>query len=256
MLLESELFGYRRGAFTGATVDKPGILATAQGGTLFLDEVADLPSALQPKLLRFLQDRSFYPLGAIRPVTADVRIVAATNASLLARVTTGHFREDLYYRLATFPIAISPLRDRREDIAPLAKHFLELLAARLRRPVPALSADAVAWLHGQTWRGNVRELASVIERALVLDTDGIISTADVGASASWATDTLSPPTNLALPLPSQGLDLPALTRGLIAAALEQQRYNIAAAARMLGISRPVLRYRIKKYGLRVERVSH
>jgi transcriptional regulator with PAS, ATPase and Fis domain len=251
-LLESELFGYRRGAFTGASTDKPGLLATAQGGTLFLDEVADLPPPLQPKLLRFLQDRSFYPLGAVRPAAADVRIVAATNAPLFARVANGQFREDLYYRLAIFPITVPPLRDRPEDIRPLAEHFLATIAARLRRPIPTLTADAAAWLQTQPWRGNVRELAGAIERAVVLDTDGVIYVEDLRPSIgvpSWSS-------GHGLSLPDDGVDLPSLTRSLIAAALERQRYNIAAAARMLGISRPVLRYRIKKYGLRVERLSH
>jgi two-component system NtrC family response regulator len=247
-LLESELFGYRRGAVTGAHHDKPGLLTTARGGTLFLDEVADLPAPLQPKLLRFLQDRSFYPLGATRPVTADVRIVAATNADLSERVAAGRFREDLYYRLASFPVVVPPLRERPQDIVPLAQYFLGAHAARLDRPVPALTDDAAEWLGTQTWRGNVRELAGAIERALVVDSDGIISAADLRPAVREAPAS-------ALALPDHGLDLPALTRSLIAAALERQRYNITAAARMLRISRPVLRYRIKKYGLAVHRAS-
>jgi Nif-specific regulatory protein len=254
-LLESELFGYKRGAFTGATLDKPGLLATAHGGTLFLDEVADLPPPLQPKLLRFLQDRSFYALGAVRPSVADVRVVAATNASLADGVANGTFREDLYYRLSTFPVVVPPLRERPEDIEPLTRHFMHLLADRLGRPTPVLSPDAIAFLVGHEWRGNVRELAGAIERALVLDQDGVLSATDLRPSALGL---LPQPaaTGNGVALPDAGVDLPALTRALIAAALERQRNNVAAAARMLGITRPVLRYRIKKYGLHVERLGH
>jgi len=165
-LLESELFGYTRGAFTGAMQSYGGRIQGAQGGTLFLDEIGEMPLALQPKLLRFLEQKELQRLGSSEVVRVDARIVAATNTHLLTRVREGKFREDLYYRLCAFPLDIPPLQDRLEDIAPLAHHFLEKFA--LRPPASELSAEALQVLQGHWWPGNVRELQNVIERALIL----------------------------------------------------------------------------------------
>jgi len=165
-LLEAELFGYARGAFTGAMQSYAGRIQAAQGGTLFLDEIGDMPLSLQPKLLRFLEQKEVQRLGSAEVVRVDARVVSATNAHLLSLVREGKFREDLYYRLWGFPIEIPPLRDRPKDIAPLAGHFLEKYAALL--PAPQLSADALQLLKAQPWAGNIRELQSVIERALIL----------------------------------------------------------------------------------------
>lgn len=168
-LLEAELFGYARGAFTGAMQSYAGRIQAAQGGTLFLDEIGEMPLSLQPKLLRFLEQKELQRLGSAEVVRVDARVVSATNAHLLSLVREGKFREDLYYRLSAFPIEIPPLRDRTEDIRPLATHFLEKYASR--PPAPELSADALELLKTQPWAGNIRELQNVIERALILSED-------------------------------------------------------------------------------------
>ena len=165
-LLEAELFGYARGAFTGAMQSYAGRIQVAQGGTLFLDEIGEMPLGLQPKLLRFLEQKELQRLGSADVVRVDARVISATNAHLLSLVREGKFREDLYYRLCAFPIEIPPLRDRAEDIAQLAAHFLEKYALRL--PAPQLSAAALQLLKTQPWAGNIRELQNVIERALIL----------------------------------------------------------------------------------------
>jgi DNA-binding NtrC family response regulator len=172
-LLESELFGYTRGAFTGATQSYGGKIQGAHGGTLFLDEIGEMPLDLQPKLLRFLEQKELQRLGSSEVVRVDARVVAATNAHLLTLVREGKFREDLYYRLCAFPLDVPPLHDRLEDIAALARHFLERFA--LRPPPPELSAEALQRLQEHGWPGNVRELQNVIERALILaDEDKVI----------------------------------------------------------------------------------
>jgi transcriptional regulator with PAS, ATPase and Fis domain len=166
-LLESELFGYVRGAFTGATTDKPGLFEHADGGTMFLDEIGELPISLQGKLLRVLQEGEIRRVGDRKNRTVDVRLVAATARDLVVETKEGRFREDLFYRLNVVPIHLPPLAERPEDIASLARHFAALLAARLRRPLQ-LSDAAIDWLSQQPWPGNVRELAHAIERAAVL----------------------------------------------------------------------------------------
>jgi DNA-binding NtrC family response regulator len=168
-LLEAELFGYARGAFTGAMQSYAGRIQAAQGGTLFLDEIGEMPLSLQPKLLRFLEQKELQRLGSAEVVRVDARVVSATNAHLLSLVREGKFREDLYYRLSAFPIDIPPLRDRTEDIRPLAAHFLEKYVSR--PPAPELSAEALELLETQLWAGNIRELQNVIERALILSED-------------------------------------------------------------------------------------
>jgi DNA-binding NtrC family response regulator len=168
-LLEAELFGYARGAFTGAMQSYAGRIHTAQGGTLFLDEIGEMPLSLQPKLLRFLEQKELQRLGSAEVVRVDARVISATNAHLLTLVREGRFREDLYYRLCAFPIEIPPLRDRPEDIAPLAAHFLAKFAAPLA--APEFSAGALQLLQTQPWAGNIRELQNVIERALILSED-------------------------------------------------------------------------------------
>jgi DNA-binding NtrC family response regulator len=168
-LLEAELFGYARGAFTGAMQSYAGRIQAAQGGTLFLDEVGEMPLSLQPKLLRFLEQKELQRLGSAEVVRVDARVISATNAHLLTLVREGKFREDLYYRLCAFPMEIPPLRDRPEDIAQLAAHFLGRFASRL--PAPQLSTEALHQLTTQPWAGNIRELQNVIERALILSED-------------------------------------------------------------------------------------
>ncbi len=171
-MLEAELFGYARGAFTGAMQSYAGRIQAAQGGTLFLDEIGEMPLSLQPKLLRFLEQKELQRLGSAEVVRVDARVVSATNAHLLTLVREGKFREDLYYRLCAFPIEVPPLRDRPEDIAQLAAHFLEKYGSRL--PAVQLSAQALQLLKMQPWAGNIRELQNVIERALILSEDEVV----------------------------------------------------------------------------------
>ena len=185
-LLEAELFGYSRGAFTGAMKSYSGRIQTAQGGTLFLDEIGEMPLSLQPKLLRFLEQKELQRLGSAEVVRVDVRIVSATNAHLLSLVREGKFREDLYYRLCGFPIDIPPLRDRMGDLMQLAAHFLEKYSAS--RPAPQLSGGAMQMLKNHLWPGNIRELQNVIERALILSSDGAVIRAEhlmLGDPGAW-----------------------------------------------------------------------
>jgi DNA-binding NtrC family response regulator len=247
-LLESELFGYRRGAFTGANADKPGLLTTADGGTLFLDEVAELPLSTQAKLLRFLEDGAYFPLGGVRPLTGDVRLIAATNASLPERLATGAFRRDLYYRLSVFPLYIPPLRERPQDIVPLAEHFLHQLGAEVGKKVPGLSREAVRYMTSRSWRGNARELKNAVERAVIVSNGNLLTSVDFRTLEAdlQSGNGLSP---APWELPEEGVDLGELNRTLIAAALERSGFNISAAARLLRITRPTLRHRMEKYGL-------
>jgi DNA-binding NtrC family response regulator len=266
-LLESELFGYCKGAFTGADADKPGLLSTADGSTLFLDEVADLPLTTQAKLLRFIQEGTFFPLGSVYPQQPDVRLISATNAPLAKRIDAGTFRRDLYYRLSVFPVHIPPLRERLEDIVPLAHHFLQLLEKEAGVRTPGLSREVVHYLTAKSWRGNVRELQSSVERAVIMSEGSLLTSADFHKLDRW-TDApvalsstnvgeldqfaaLRVQTHNWTQLPEEGINLPELNRKLIEAALERTRYKVSAAARILGLSRPALRYRMKKHRLHV-----
>src|SRR6185369_2308608 len=167
-LLESQLFGHVRGAFTGAVIDQKGLLEEADGGTLFLDEIGDVSPAVQAKLLRVIQEKNFIALGSTRTRKVEVRIVAATNKDLMNEVRDGRFREDLYYRLNVISICLPPLRERREDIEPLARHFLERFARRLKKEIRELSPAALKTLTDYSWPGNIRELENVLERAVIL----------------------------------------------------------------------------------------
>src|SRR5271169_5507960 len=173
-LLESELFGHERGAFTGAIAQKIGRFEMADGGTLFLDEVGDIPPALQPKLLRVLQEQEFERLGSGRTHKVDVRLVAATNRNLAEMVTRNEFRSDLYYRLNVFPISLPPLRERRQDIPALVEHFVEILSRRTRRYIRHIPPETMAAFSSYSWPGNVRELQNLVERAVILSEDGVL----------------------------------------------------------------------------------
>lgn len=247
-LIESELFGYRRGAFTGAHADKPGLIATADGGTLFLDEVAEIPLATQAKLLRFLEEGTYFAVGSPWPSTADVRVIAATNAPLLERTELGTFRRDLYYRLAVLPLHIPPLRERPQDIVPLAHHFLRQIGSEVGKEVPGLSHEVVRYLTSRTWRGNVRELRNAIERAVIVSEGNLLTSADFRVLEPYVVFGTNRSSSI-FRLPDEGVDLTALNRSLIAEALDRTGYNVSAAARLLGLNRPTLRYRMKKYRL-------
>jgi DNA-binding NtrC family response regulator len=241
-LLESELFGHVKGAFTGAAADREGAVREAEGGTLFLDEIGDMPSAMQAKILRVLQDKVVTPVGG-KPAKVDVRVIAATHHDLPALVGAGKFREDLYYRLNVVPIALPPLRERRGDIEPLARHFLQLSA--WTNPAKSLTAAAVARLQDHSWPGNVRELRNTIERAVILVRGNTIDAADL--------DILLPSHRGVQPdIVAEG-DLPAavakLESEMIRKTLEACGGNRAEAARRLNIHRQLLYTKMQRYGL-------
>jgi len=247
-LLESELFGHARGAFTGAVRDRAGRFRQASGGTLFLDEVAEIPPALQGKLLRALQERVVDAVGADAPVPVDVRILAATNRDLPSRIREGSFREDLYYRLNVVELAVPPLRERPDDIPPMVQRFVSEFAAGREITVPAA---VVAELSRRPWPGNVRELKNACERMVILCRGDEVSLDDLppappGAGAGTAEDaSISFP-----PLPPEGLSLVDLEKRVIERALRMKGGNITQAAAYLRIPRHILVYRIGKYGLR------
>ncbi|HEU4366359.1 MAG TPA: sigma 54-interacting transcriptional regulator [Candidatus Krumholzibacteria bacterium] len=254
-LLESELFGHEKGAFTGAVATKVGRIEQAAGGTLFLDEIAEMSPLVQAKFLRVLQEREFQRLGGTRTLKADVRVIAATNRNLAAAIARADFREDLYYRLNVFEIPIPPLRDRPEDILPLAESFLEELGKAMGRPAAGISRDGRAWMLEYPWPGNVRELRNAIERAILLCDGGLIArrhlpTVSVvstnGTSPSNGNRPLAPPT----PLIPGNVDLEAVDRSYIEQALSQARGNKSKAARLLGLSRAQLYTRLEKYNIR------
>jgi DNA-binding NtrC family response regulator len=246
-LLESELFGHLRGAFTGADRDKRGLFVAAHGGTLFLDEIGELPLELQPKLLRALQDGEIKPVGGTEPVRVDVRVVAATNRDLREQIAAGRFREDLFYRLAVITIDVPPLRARRGDIAELARHFAEAAAHRAKRGRVELTPAAIAWLESQEWPGNVRELENCIERAVVLASGDAIDVDDVrprGAAASSARPAIATASSIdAVPT------LDELERAHILRVLELCENQKTRAAALLGINRTTLWKKLRLYGL-------
>jgi two-component system response regulator AtoC len=248
-ILESELFGHTRGAFTGAHAERIGKFELADGGTLFLDEITEMPAELQAKLLRVLQERSLERLGSNRPIEIDLRVVAATNRDPQTAVAEGRLRKDLYYRLDVVRLDLPPLRNRREDIAPLARHFLTRLAGAQGRPVPALSTEAEQKLLAYDWPGNVREVENVMARALVLSTGpdiepGLLEEISVSARGTPGPRPAPGATEFAL-VPQ----VEALERELIARAVAAADDNKARAARLLDISERSLWYKLKKYGL-------
>jgi len=246
-LLESELFGHKKGAFTDANADRHGLFEEADGGTLFLDEVGELPFALQVKLLRVLQDETIRRLGDSRDLKVDVRIVAATHRDLTAEVKAGRFREDLYYRLNVLPIVVPPLRDRRDDIPVLMDHFLARNNARLGTHIRGIEPEARRLLLEYSWPGNVRELENSIERAMVLAESDVITGQDLPERIREARDPIK------MQLASGELSIKKTTRlieeVLIRRALQKTRGNRTRAAQVLEISHRALLYKIKEYGL-------
>ncbi|HXF94507.1 MAG TPA: sigma-54 dependent transcriptional regulator [Gemmatimonadales bacterium] len=248
-LLESELFGHVRGAFTGATADKPGLFEQAEGGTLFLDEIGELPLQLQAKLLRVLQEGEIRRIGDQRTRRVDVRVLAATAKNLAAETRAGRFREDLFYRLNVVAIALPPLAERPEDIAPLARHFAATLSSRLGRRV-VLSEAAIAWLEEQPWPGNVRELAHAIERAAVLSDQEVLEPADL--TRSLAGSASGERGQAGGDLPGRGALRDAVERAereAITAALAATGGNRRAAADRLGVSLRTLFYKLERLGI-------
>jgi transcriptional regulator with GAF, ATPase, and Fis domain len=248
-LLESELFGYEKGAFTGAVSARAGRLEQVAGGTLFLDEVGEMSPAVQAKFLRVLQEREFQRLGGTRMLKADLRVIAATNRDLKVAMTKGAFREDLYYRLHVFAIHLPPLRERQEDIVPLLEHFVTQLGpVVLGRPAAGISREARARLLAYPWPGNVRELRNVVERALILSDGRPIKPEHVPLSLDGpSVPTLLPKVDREFP--PHGVDLEARERDLVEQALRQAGQNKSQAARLLGLTRNKLYTRMQRFGL-------
>jgi PAS domain S-box-containing protein len=241
-LVESELFGHEKGAFTGATAERKGRFELANGGTLFLDEVGELPAQTQSKLLRVLQEQSFERIGGTRTLHVDVRVVTATNRDLGSMVSEGDFRSDLYYRLNVFPIRVPPLRDRRPDVPQLARHFLERMARKLGRTYRDIDAESIDRLMGYSWPGNVRELQNVMERAAILATGPIVKISDI---------VLSQPPEITPSTPDIGT-LDAVQKAHILETLEQCNWQIEGrrgAAAALGLKPGTLRYRMQKLSI-------
>lgn len=244
-LLESELFGYEKGAFTGAHQQTPGKIENADGGTLFLDEIGDLPHSLQSKLLRFLQERSFERIGGRKEIPVDVRVVSATNKDIEGMMAEGEFREDLYYRLCEVTIRIPPLREREGDAGLIARHLLEVIAADQRRPVPVLTPEAIRAIETYSWPGNVRELANRMKRAVIMAEEGRITADDLELQAPEGQDQ-------ALPLNLREVRERA-EREAIGRAMRHGGENLSRVAGLLGITRPTLYSLLDKYDMRPDK---
>jgi transcriptional regulator with PAS, ATPase and Fis domain len=241
-LLESELFGHERGAFTDARQQKRGLLETADGGTVFLDEIGEMTPGLQAKLLRFLEERTFKRVGGLSDIRVDVRVIAATNRDLEDEVKAGKFRDDLFYRLQVMPVRLPPLRERVGDIRLLVGHYIDRYNREFRKRVRGLQPAAQALLDQYGWPGNVRELRNAIERAMLLADHGLLGPEDF-ATLSRGT------TPAAFRLPAEGVNLEAVERQLLVQALERAGGNQTHAGHLLGINRDQVRYRIEKFGL-------
>ena len=248
-LLESELFGHERGAFTDARQQKRGLFEMADGGTVFLDEIGEMVPGLQAKLLRFLEEKTFKRVGGSSDIRVDVRVVAATNRNLEDEVTHGRFREDLYYRLNVLPIALPPLRARADDIPLLVNYFIDSFNIEFRKRVRRVAPDTMKRLQAYGWPGNIRELRNAIERAMLLADGEELTDADFplgGGTGARLTESVQ--------LPAHGIDLEQLERSLVVQALERSGWNQTRAATLLGVNRDQIRYRIEKFKL--ERTAH
>ena len=253
-LLESELFGHEKGAFTDARQQKLGLFELAGGGTIFLDEIGDMPATLQAKLLRFLDEKTFRRVGGTKDIQVDVCIIAATNRVLRALVEQGEFREDLFYRLNIFPITLPPLRERREDIPRLVEFLLAQYNRELHKNVLGIDKTAMAVMQAYHWPGNIRELRNLIERAMLMARGGVLTLADLPTElkkpAAAPVAEKETPAIPAITFGPQGVDIREVERSLILKALERTAWNQSRAAALLHMSRDQLRYRVKKYGLR------
>ena len=243
-LMESELFGHERGAFTGADRQKRGLFETADGGTVFLDEIGETVPGLQAKLLRFLEEKTFKRVGGAVDITVDVRVVAATNRNLQEEVKQGKFREDLFYRLNVLPIALPPLRERADDIPRLVAFYLDVYNTEFKKKIRGVTPEAMEQITRHPWPGNIRELRNAIERAMLLSDGPMLDTSDFSAGGAV-------PIRLgeAVELPPGGLDLEQLERSLVVQALERTGWNQTKAAVLLGLNRDQIRYRVEKFQL-------
>ena len=248
-LLESELFGYEKGAFTDARQQKKGILELASGGTVFLDEIGEMPLALQAKLLRVMEEQAFRRLGGVKDIQVDLRVITATNQDLREAIRQGRFRLDLYYRLNVIQLVIPPLRERKEDVLPLVGHFIVSLNRRFNRQIRGVSPEAANLLLAHDWPGNVREVRNTMERAMVLEESAWVQPANLGIRHD-ASPGLQPSKTAGSSLAQEDMLLEQAERSMLLRALEKARWNQSQAARTLGISRDTLRYRMKKFNLK------
>ncbi len=252
-LMESEFFGHRKGSFTGAVSDHPGLFQSAEGGTLFLDEIADLPLSMQAKLLRAIQERAIRPVGGHEEVAFDCRILSATHQDLSALVKIGKFREDLYYRLNVIELDVPPLRKRKDDIEELVEHILQIIADRNNIPVPTISPDSYNKLLTYPFPGNIRELENILERAVALGDGNTIGTEDLNfpATDSPQQDKTSAAAAEIKPMPDESLDdfLLRIEKDVVQKALEKHKFNKTRTAESLGISFRSFRYKLKKLSL-------
>jgi len=248
-LLESELLGHEKGAFTDAKALKKGLLEIADGGSVFLDEVGDMAYSMQAKLLRILEDRTFKRVGGIKDISVDVRVISATNQDLKDLMSEGKFRKDLYYRLQVVPIYLPPLRDRTEDILPLARHFIEMFNEDFHKNVREISEKAREFLVRYEWPGNIRELKNVIERAMILENEDILLLEHLPIELVAGSMPIAPPDNAPLNLPKEGMSLEKVEEELVKQALSVAAGNQSKAADLLGVQRDAFRRRMKKFGL-------
>ena len=242
-LLESELFGHERGAFTDAKQQKMGLLEQADGGTVFLDEIGEVSAALQVKLLRFLEEKEFRRLGGSSDLRVDVRVISATNRNLAAAMREGTFREDLFYRLSVLPVRIAPLRERRGDVPLLSAHFIDIFNRAFDKTVRGVTAEAMARLESYSWPGNVRELKNLVERAMLLAEGSELAIEDF---LDFAREGGAVPP---MTLPADGIDLNRLERDLLMQALKRTGGNQTQAGHLLRLSRDQVRYRLEKFHL-------
>ena len=247
-LLESELFGHEKGAFTDAKATKKGLFELADGGTIFLDEVGDMPTGLQAKLLRFLEERKFRRVGGTTELTVDVRVIAATNRDIEKAISDGKFRADLMFRLNVIPVYLPPLRERGDDVRILTKHFTTQFAREFRKPIVDVAEDAYARLLGYSWPGNVRELRNVIERAVLLSAGTKLTAEDIVLGRQEASPA-GKTAGVDVSLPPGGIDLRDIEEKLIRQALARTNNNQTQAAKLLRLSRDAFRYRLEKLGL-------
>ncbi len=250
-LLESELFGHERGAFTGADRQKRGLLESADGGTVFLDEIGEMVPALQAKLLRFLEEKTFKRVGGSADLRVNVRVIAATNRDLQGEVRAGRFRQDLYYRLNVIAIVLPPLRERREDIPRLVQFYVDSYNAEFRKRISGVSPEAMRLLTEYSWPGNIRELRNAVERAMLLGGGQQLVPEDFPVAAPSAASL-----NEDIGLPAGGVNLEQLERSLVLQALQRSDWNQTRAARLLGLNRDQIRYRIEKFGLNKTAAEH
>jgi len=249
-LLESELFGHEKGAFTDAKATKKGLFELADGGSVFLDEIGDMEMGMQAKLLRFLEDRTFRRIGGSKVTTVDVRIISATNKDLLKAIEVKDFRNDLYYRLQVIPIFLPPLRERREDISALAHYFIDTYKREFVKEVSGISPQAERLLVAYNWPGNIRELKNVIERAIILGSESMVTVEHLPPEITASMATAAGPTTamVTFKLPAEGIDIEEVEKELIRQALENNDWNQSKAAKKLNLGVDAFRYRMKKFG--------